>query len=672
MNRHIGVLFIAITALIFGTVVDAQARITKILITSVESPTFGGYSFPGIGQYEKIRGIAYGEVDPTVPRNAIITDIGFAPVNADGKVEYEMDIYILTPVDPTKGNGKLFYEVNNRGNKLFGSLNNSTGGNNPSSTADVENDFLMHQGYTVAWGGWDPLAPSGADRLTITVPVATYSGATIKGPSYDYIVFDNPTTSIATLVNTAVTTDPATLTRRSHVTDAPTTLIQGTDWEFVNETTIRLLPPGTLFALSDIYELEYVAKDPLVLGLGFASTRDFISFLRYETADDDGNPNPLFNLPQYVLGFTISQPARYMNDFQTLGFNTDESGRQVFDGVLNWIGGGSGVNLNFRFGQTGRTERNRQNLLYPEGVFPFAYPPLYDPYTGKTAGRIVRCTADGTCPKVFEANSANEYWVKTASLLHSDLQGKDLPDPHNVRFYLMSGVQHTVSGSTGKGTCDQERNHTNPSPVLRALFVALDQWVTEDITPPKSEVPRQGTKVFAPMPYEGLGYIPQADLGWPDIPGVLYTGVFTVRHLFDFGTRFDQGILDINPPAFEGPVYPAFVSKVDKDGNEIAGIKLPEVAAPIATTTGWGLRAPAYGGPDGCEGSGQWIEFYETKAERIAAGDPRKSLEERYKDHDGYVKAVEKAVKELQKRRFLLPEDAQKYIDDAIASDVLQ
>jgi len=655
----------------------AEARITRIVIDRVESPTFEGTLFGDVGQYEKLVGRAFGEVDPADPRNVVIVDIGLAPRNASGMVEYSMDIYILKPVNLSQGNHKLFFEVNNRGNKLFGDLNRSSGGNNPTTAADAGDAFLMNQGYSMAWNGWDFGATPGNDRLTITVPVATNGGATIMGPSYEYIVFDNSTTMTSTLAYPAATLDKsqATLTVRQHLTD-PAEDVPASGWEFTSGgTAIRLLPAGTPFEQSAIYEFTYTAKNPVVAGIGLAATRDFVSFLRYATADDFGNPNPLAGDVQHAYTFTVSQPARYMNDFQTLGFNEDEQGRRVVDGVLNWLGGGSGVNINFRFGQTGRTERNRQNHRYPEANFPFAYPLLTDPFTGKTGGRGVRCAASGTCPKAMEVNSANEYWVKTGSLLHTDPLGRDLPrDPENVRFYLLSGVEHTVAGAPpmSTGVCQQFRNTTNPNPALRALFVALDEWVTQNVKPPKSKVPGRGTAVFSVPQPSGLGVVPQEALRFPNIPGVTYTGVITVRHLFDFGPLFDEGILTINPPDFSGPVYPSFVSKVDHDGNEVAGIRLPPVAAPIATTTGWALRRAEFGGDDGCESSGQWIPFKTTKAERLADGDPRRSLEERYKDHDGYVKKVTKAAEKLEKRRLLLPEDVQRYIDEAQASNVLQ
>lgn len=649
----------------------AEARITRIEITSTESPTFGGTTFGAVGTYMKLRGKAYGELDPADLHNAVITDIALAPRNAAGKVEYAMDIYILKPSDLSKGNGKAFMEVNNRGSKLFGPLNGAPLSNNPTSAADAGDGFLMHQGYSLAWNGWDPSAPPGGDRLTITVP--TLIG--ITGPSYEYIVFDNATTMSSALSYAAATLDKtrATLTVKQHLRDVPVAI--GPDgWEYTSAagTAIRLLPAGTPFAQSAIYEFTYQAKNPVVAGIGFAATRDFISYLKSNAAD-----NPLRGYANYVEAFTISQPARYLNDFNHLGFNEDENGDRVFDGVLNWIGAGDGVGLNYRFAQPGRTERNRQNHRYPEASFPFAWPELSDQYTGKSDGRGVRCSATKTCPKEMEAISANEYWVKGGSLVHSFPTGRDLPtEPDNVRFYLLSGLEHTVSGAPPKsaGSCQQFRNSTDPNPVLRALFVALDEWVTRGVTPPKSEVPNEGHAAYSIPLSDGVGYVPQAALGWPNIPGVTYSGLITVRHLFNFGPRFDQGIIDINPPDFSGPVYPSYVSKVDSDGNEVAGIRVPDVAAPIATTTGWALRAPAFGGGpwDGCESSGQWIPFKATKAERLAAGDPRPSLEERYKDHAGYVKAVEKEVRKLEQRQLLLPADVQRYIDAAEASDVLR
>lgn len=670
----------------------AEARITRIEITTIESPTFKdpatgmARTFGTAGAYEKLRGKAYGEVDPRDKQNALITDIELAPRNERGKVEYSMDIYILKPINLRDGNDKLFMEVNNRGGKLFGAFNGSGGGNNPTTAADAGDAFLMNQGYSLAWNGWDISAPAGNNNLTITVPVAKKrDGSEITGPSYEYIVFDNSTTTSSTLAYAAANTADkasARLTVRDRLRDTPVA-IAASGWGYTSDagTAIQLLPAGTPFKQSAIYEFSYTAKNPLVAGLGWAATRDFVSFLRHAKADDYGNANPLARHVKHTYTFSVSQPARYLNDFETLGFNEDEHGRRVIDGILNWIGGGSGIGMHVRFAQPARTERNRQNHRYPEANFPFTYERLKDSYSHEKAGRGDRCERSDTCAKSLQVNSANEYWVKAGSLLHTDPRGRDLEDdPGHVRFYLLSSVEHTVAGANttpagGAGnSCQQVRNTTNPNPALRGLFIALDEWVSEKHRPPRSQVPTRATAAYS-MPLDnGIGFVPQAKLGFPSIPGVTYSGLITVRHKFDFGRRYDDGIMDINPPDFSGPVYPSFVSKVDADGNDVAGIRLPPVSAPIATTTGWALRAANFGGGpwDGCEASGQWIPFKATRNERLAAGDPRLSLEERYGTHDGYVNAVANAARALEARRFLLPADVQRYIDAAAAGTVLR
>lgn len=654
--------------------------ITRIDIISTESPTFGARTFGAAGAYEKLRGKAYGELDPADARNATITDLQLAPRNVRGNIEYSMDIYILKPVDLAKGNHKLFMEVNNRGGKLFGAFNLSLGGNNPTTANDAGGAFLMNQGYTLAWNGWDPSAPVGNDNLNISLPVARNpDGSSITGPAYEYIVFDNATSLSYALSYPAQSRDvsKARLTVRDRLNDVPV-VVAGTGWEFASDTSIRLLPAGTPFKQSAIYELAYTAKDPVVAGIGFAATRDFVSFLRNATVDGSGNRNPVAGDIKRALAFTISQPGRYMNDFVWLGFNEDTGRRKIFEGVENWIAAGTGEALNYRFAQPGRTERNRQNHLYPEGIFPFAYATLTDALTGKTDGRNSRCSQTSTCPRIMAVNSANEYWVKTGSLVHTDLQGNDLKDPENVRFYLLSSVEHTVSGSPANspGVCQQTRNTTDPNPALRALFVAMDQWV-DGVAPPDSRIPRvsDGTAVFITATADspnGVGEVRQSSLGWPTLPGVTYTGLATLRNLYNFGPQLDLGILGINPPSATGKTYPSFVSKVDADGNEIAGVRLPAVAAPVATTTGWALRATAFGGPDGCESFGQIIPFKATKVLREAAGDPRLSLAERYTDHAAYVNAVAAAANKLAADRLLLQADVDRYVTAADASAVLK
>jgi hypothetical protein len=270
-------------------------------------------------------------------------------------------------------------------------------------------------------------------------------------------------------------------------------------------------------------------------------------------------------------------------------------------------------------------------------------------------------------------NTSNEYWVKAGSLLHSDTRGKDLKEPKNVRYYLMSGQSHSPGDVTDRGICQQFTNAVAPYRAHRALLGALDQWVSYGAEPPDSEIPRDGDRVFAvKRPGSQVGFVPQRDLGWPSIPGVTYTGVITTRYVLDFGGTLDDGIISNYPSSVVGrPSYPNFVSKVDRDGNEVAGVRMPGVAAPVATTTGWALRAAQFGGNDGCESDGQNIPFAVTKKDRQATGDPRDSLQERYRDHAGYVKAVSKAARKLAHKGFLLGEDVERFIDEAQASGVL-
>jgi len=669
----------------------AEAGITSIVIDCArsqsptfcpgQSATFGQTSFGTVGQYEKLRGTATGELDQADFRNAIITDIELVPAadrnpgTVNGKVKYAMDIFILKPINLGNGNHRLLVDVNNRGEMRLGRLNDVELTNDPTTAADAGTGFVMHQGYTVVGNGWD-FGASGFEDMKISVPIAKNSdGTPITGRSYEYIVFDNATTTQSALAYPAATLNKslATLTKRLRLDDPPVP-VAASDWEYTTDAgmAIRLLPAGTRFAQSHVYEFTYTAKDPVVAAIGLAATRDFVSFLRHATS---AQGNPLAGDVRHTYSYSISQPSRTLNDFQGLGFNEDEAGRRVFDGILSHTGGGSGDQINYRFAQTGRTERNRQNHLYPEGVFPFAHPVMTDHLSGKTDGRDARCLASNTCPKRFEVNTANEYWVKAGSLLHTDTHGNDLKDPKDVRFYLMSGQSHGVGNVTSRSTCQQFLNPTSPYPAHRALLGALDQWVSKGTEPPKSEVPRHANNTAFAITQLGsqTGVVPQAALGWPTIPGVTYNGLITTRYFLDFGPDFDVGIVSNYPPSVEGrPAYPTFVSKVDKDGNEIAGIRMPPVEAPIATTTGWALRRAGFSENEGCEANGQHIPFATTKAERLAAGDPRQSLEERYKNHDGYVKEVRKAAEKLEKKGFLLPADVQVYVDEAQASSVLQ
>ena len=644
----------------------ADARITRVQITGTESPTFGGYSWPGVGQYERIVGKAFGEVNPLDARNAVIVDIGLAPRNASGNVEYSFDFYILKPKDLSTGAHKVMYEPPNRGGKTWATLGRVPGGNDPGSITDptiLASSFLMPRGYTMVWSGWDKSAGTNTANFnaTITLPVAKNpGGSTITGPAYEYIVTSG---NSFTLNYPAATLDKtrATLTHRVHLDDPPVT-IPASGWNYnASGTAISLV--GGNFVGNDIYEFSYTAKDPTVNGLGFAAIRDWVAWLRYETKDEALPPagNPLAGDITRVYTEVVSQPGRLLNDFRHLGFNQAENGRKVFDGMMQWIAAGDGITLNYRFSQPGRTERNRQDHLYVEGVFPFANVTTTDPFTGKRDSRYARCEATGTCPLAVEIYSANEYWVKAASLLHTNPQGTaDLPDSPFARNYLISSHQHGTGNGASRGSCQQFLNPLNSASVQRALFIAVDEWSTRGTPPPPSAVPRLADGTLVPP-------LPQSGMGFPNIPGVTYSGLKTTRYLLDYGPNFyETGIATVNPPLVTPPyqdnpsngrIYPSFVPKTDSDGNDIAGVRLPDVTVPLATYTGWALRSGVWAN-DGCEGSGQMIPFPGTKAERMAAGDPRPSIEERYPSFGNYHSQVMRAIDGLVKDRLMLCEDA--------------
>lgn len=676
-GRVVPVVAAALAAAVAALAPPAHARTTQITILN-RTTAFGGFSFPVVGQYEVITGVATGEVDPENPQNSLITDIALAPRNGRGHVVYQHNFYILKPLDLSHGNHKVMYEPVNRGSKTFQALNNTpTATNDPAALTDpavLGDSFLWTRGYTTVFSGWENnLGALDSVTGTAVLPVAHGpDNAPLTGPGYEYIVTGAASFALAYPAASGKQGAPdAVLTHRVHLDDPPQVVPPGS-WAYTDATNTAIRLTSGDFVNNDIYEFSYIAVNPTVNGLGLAAIRDFNSFLRYATADDAGTPNPLAGDVERLYTETLSQPARTLNDFTHLGFNEDESHRKVFDGMMQWVGAGDGVNMNFRWSQTKRTERNRQEELYLEGLYPFANVPTFDPISGTSDWRYRRCEQTNTCPLALEFYSANEYWVKAASLMSTDPTGRfDLPDHPFTRLYLLSSMQHAAPGDpTSKGLCQQFLDPLDEAPVLRALWTDLDDWSTHGIIPPDSQVPTLRGGTLAPP-------LPQSAVGFPKIPGVTYTGLKTTRYRFDYGKDFYRTFVPtINPPRItppyednpeNGPIYPSYVPRTDSDGNDIAGIRLPELTVPLATYTGWGLRSGVWAN-DGCEGSGQFIPFQATKAGREAAGDPRPSVQERYPSFSAYRNKVVNAVENLVERRLVTCDDTQGMLTRLLAA----
>lgn len=633
----------------------AEARVTRIEVTRRE-PFAGGQAFGSSGPYEKVVGRFFGELDPAHQLNAGIVDLDRAPRNSRGSVEYATDFYLLKPVDLMKGNAALFYDVNNRGRKrILQQLSSAPEADDPTTPDHAGNGFLMRHGFTVVWSGWIPGLPATAHNLRLEVP----SAKNIEETVWDEFFFNEKDQTQARLTFRAISTDPAKamLTARDSSATEPTVLGSG-QWGFLDDRTVRLLPVGTPFRAGVTYQVVYRAADPPVSGIAFAATRDFVAFLRRQPSDEAGTPNALAvgGKPaiRRALAHGTSQSGRYLRDFVYRGFNEDESGRIVFDGVNPHVAAAR-IFLNHRFGQPNRTARGS----YPDPTFPFAYETQTDPLTGKTDGILARCTLRRTCPKIIDTVSSNEYWGSGQSLVTTDPMGRrDTTPPDIVRIYLVASTQHVWRQTMPKGICALPYNTVDLRPALRALALALDRWVADGTAPPPSRHPRIADGTLVSM--EALGF--------PRVPGVLLPPGPTRRPRLDYGPDFEKGILSRVPPRVLPDAYGVLVPKVDADGNEIGGIRLPDVAVPTGTATGWAVRSTDVGSAGAlCGLDGFFRQFARTKAERETNGDPRPSLEERYRDKSDYVTRVRQAAVALERDGYLLAEDVQRILGRAEA-----
>jgi hypothetical protein len=674
----------------------AQARVTRFVVEE-RVPFAAGTQWGTAGEYERLKGTAYMEVDPRDPRNAVIVNLDRAPLNARGMVEFSSPFLILKPVDMNRGNRKIWYGINNRGNCIelgYRSFPQVATNCNPLTAADVgESNILLRQGYAVVDAGWHGDVPPSATQLGPNFPVARQAdGSPIVGYERLELSFQSTATFTQSLVpgfvpeeTASMNTADSLLTVRDRPSD-PRVPIGADRWAFGRcENGPSSLQPTTTdlclfegFAPHKVYELIYPAKDPKVMGLAYAVTRDIGSYLRYQTQDDAGNANPLA-LSASSTGIRrayssgTSSTGMYQRDFLYLGFNEDESWRKVFDGVTIYSAGTHRLFANVQFAHpTYFTGQDQHKDYTSNSVPPLTFAVRTDDRTTRVRDGILKRPA--TDPLVFQIDEEMTFWQWKASFNVIDTRGRRVHIPDNVRLYFQNGFGHivgsgllsppTMAPDNRGGICRNLRQGGGGSLTPRALAIAMDEWVDRGIEPPRS--------IYPGLRPDTLVTLAQYRNEFPNIPGLAPPSVLNTLDVINFGPLFDStgGLQTWLPPVIERS-YEPLVPRPDADGVGVGGIETILTRAPLGTNTGWNIRT-GFREPDLCSLSGSYVPFARTRAERLANGDQRLSLQERYRTHEGFVRAVRQAGRQLVRERFMLQEDADAFTRAAEASDVLR
>jgi hypothetical protein len=641
--------------LLFSCAVMAQGGLLRIEV-SERSDVLNGRAPGAAGPYERIVGKAFFAVDPGLAANKAVADLSLAPRNERGMVEFSSDIYVLKPRDSRAGNGAVLFEVANRGRKgTLGMFNFASGSMDPRSEREFGDSFLLEKGYTLVWLGWQFDVPKDPALMRLYTPVAKG----VRGLVRAEILVDRKVTShpVADRDHTSYPVlnaeDPKlVLTVRDRV-DGERKTVPRSEWR-IEERTRIVMKSG--FEPGRLYELVYTSEDPPIAGLGLTAVRDVISFFKY----GGNNITVLGDQRQYIrhaYGFGVSQSGRFLRTFLYYGFNRDERERKVFDGLMVHVAGGGRGSFNQRFAQPSRSGNPFQNTLYPTDIFPFADLGQTDPETGLTDGLLTHAMPPEAAPKIFYTNSSHEYYGRAASLIHTHVDvSRDSAIPETTRIYLFAGGQHGPSAFPPPRNPNAQ-NRPNPVPytiAMRALLTALDAWVRDGKNPPPSQFPK------------GEQLVKLGDLRFPKIPGVALPSRIQTAYRADYGPEFrGAGVATIEPPKV-GTAFLTLVPQVDRDGNDIAGVRMPQVQWPLATYTGWNLRSKEAGAPDEIYSLlGSWIPFARTKAERLKTGDSRLSIEERYATREEYLQKIGAAARRLVDQGYLLDRDVARVSDRA-------
>jgi hypothetical protein len=652
MKRPLLILSVAML-LVASAALSAEAKVVRIEVLS-RADFNGGKEFGLAGAYEQLAGRIYFAVDPNDSHNKRIIDVDKAPRNSCGLVEFSSDLVIIRPKNPDRGNGSALVEIANRGGRGMVRFYDHGRGDD-----ELGDGFLMRNGFTLVWVGWEFDVANG---LKLHAPVATDNGNAISGwIRSDFVfpakTFDSWLGHRGQRAQMAIDPDSTDyrLTVRDSVLGERQLLPRG-DWQFgrlvdgVFTSDLRFIHLRTGFEPGRIYEVVYRTSNPTVVGLGLAAVRDLVSHFKYEKND--------IAAVQRAIGFGISQSGRFLRHFLYQGFNADERDREVFDGIDAHVAGGGHGSFNHRFAEPSRDASPFATFFYPTDIFPFTDVDQTDPETAETDGLLSLTATQKVLPKIFYTNSSYEYWGRAASLIHINIDGKtDARILDNVRIYYFPGGQHGLGQFPP--VRNQSRNLVTPVDyvwAMRALLLRLNAWVKEGAAPPESQYPRIADGTLTPL----------SGLSFPKIPGVMTPANLHEAWRVDYGREFKSKGLIANEPPRIGKPFPVMVPQVNSDGIDLGGVRMPEVAVPLATFTGWNQRDPRNGAPNQLlDFTGSYLPFAKTKGERHRLNDPRPSIEERYTSREEYLGKITEAALKLVKGGYLLADDLPRIIERA-------
>ncbi|MDG2319423.1 MAG: alpha/beta hydrolase domain-containing protein [Rhodospirillaceae bacterium] len=673
-------LYAATIVTIWTSIAPAQAAVERVEVQ--ERTLFSaGKAFGNVGAYIRISGRLHYSVDPESEYNIAISDLSLAPVDSRDRVQFSGDFVLLMPLDPERGNGRLIYDVTNRGGMVaLSRFNDGTGRDGARSAADLGNGFLFEQGYSLLWTGWNWDVEPNTHTLTIDLPIARQKdGGYISGRVISEVALTETASSTRHIPASSIGYSPtdmdsrnAQLSVRAVGQESYTTFTRDS-WRFgrpvdILSAQISLSDPKWItldsgFESGSVYRLIYQARNPRVVGLGLAAIRDALSFFRFNTRDSTGNQNPLLEngaeLPRATIAYGASQSGRVLNTLIWYGLHVDEAGRMVFDGAMIDIAGAGKGGFNYRFAQTSRHFSHDLDLDFATDFFPFSTSSQTDSDKKVQGSLFDQARALRAIPRLFIVNTSTEYWTRSGSLTHTETDGSiDVEPDESVRIYMVAGGQHVIGVPDTRGTLVHCRNPLDYRPVLRALLSHLDAWITLDRNPPQSAYPRinDGTLVS----------IEDYQAQFPDAPFLRTPDGYLQPPRLDYGPRFEtEGIADQVPPKREA-AYITLIPAPDEDGLDQAGIRMPDIKFPLGTYTGWNPQNAATGAPDRLSRwFGSFIPFARTIPERTDRADPRPAITERYISRADYLESFAEATLDLANREMILGIDINPMIERA-------